>query len=143
MRDHESNIESTAQVEAPQADRRAFMKSAVKTVVAGTAVVGLAASIGNAEAAPTIAATCGGSLDVPRAVVKAKVLFNNQMGIKRQDIIDLLGGIFDKSTCPTCGLGGFPGPFEPGTVLEITLGTAFLQRDQPVDVIFTEAGGGF
>jgi hypothetical protein len=143
MKDNESNVESTAQVEGAQADRRAFMKSAVKTVVAGTAVVGLAATIGNAEAAPGIAATCGGLVEVPRAVVKAKVLINNQMGIKRQDILDLVGGIFDKSACPTCGLGGFPGPFDPGTVLEITLGTAFLGRDQPVSVIFTEAGGGF
>jgi hypothetical protein len=141
MEDHESSNESQSeagQAEVRAADRRAFMKSAVKTVVAGTAVVGIAGSVGRAEAAT---ASCGGSLVAPKAVVKAHVVFNNQAPVKRQDIINVIGGIFDGSVCAACGLGGYPGPFDPGTVIEITLGTAFLQSDQLSSVLFTDAGG--
>ena len=145
MGDHESGDESnieSAQVETRAADRRAFMKTAVKTVVAGTAVAGLAASVGRAEAAPLVTAACGGSLAAPKAVVKANVLLNNQAAIKRQDIITLINGLFDGSGCPACGLGGFLNNRDPGVIVEITLGTAFLAADQAAAVVFTEAGLG-
>src|ERR1044071_4557305 len=140
MDENESRETQTQTAPAPEsrgADRRSFMKTAVKTVVAGAAVAGVAGAAGKAEAA-----TCGGLIPVPKAVVKAHVRFNNQAQIKRQDIINVLNGIFDTSVCPTCGLGGF-GPWDPGTVLEITFGTAFMGGDQISNVMFEQVGGGF
>lgn len=119
-------------------DRRSFMKTAVKTVVAGAAVAGITGVAAKAEAA-----TCGGSLVAPKAVVKANVQLNNQLPIKSQDIQAIINGLFNGSACPTCGLNGFPGPIDPGTIIQITIGTAFLPGDQMSSVIFTDAGGGF
>jgi hypothetical protein len=139
MEDNESRETQTETApESRGADRRSFMKTAVKTVVAGAAVAGVVGAVGKAEAAPS----CSGPQPVPKAVVKAHIRFNNQAQIKRQDILAIINGIFDTSVCPTCGLGGYPGPWDPGTVLEITLGTAFLGGDQLSSVSFEQAGGG-
>jgi hypothetical protein len=127
--------------ESKSADRRAFMKTAVKTAVTGTVVAGIAASVSKAEAAPAAGGTCGEPIQVPNAVVKARVLFNNQMEINRQNIIDVLGGIFDNGVCAACGLGGYPGPKEPGTVTEISLEMAYLPKGQLSAVIFSDSGG--
>lgn len=137
MESNESKTPSVAQAESTSADRRAFMK----TVVTGTVAAGLVATAGKAEAATTVAGTCGAAVEVPRAVVKARVLLNNQMQIDRNHIIDVIGGIFDGSVCAACGLGGFPGPKDPGTVTEIKLEMAYLPKDQLSAVIFSESGG--
>ena len=135
MADHESN-ESNPEA---QADRRSFMKTAVKTVVAGAAVAGIAGASSTAQAAPS----CGGSLIAPKAVVKAHVTFNNQVQLKRDDILSLVTSLFNGSVCPTCGLNGFPGLRDPGTIIEINIGSGFLPSDQLSNVQFTDAGGGF
>lgn len=131
MAEHESSESNE-----PSADRRSFMKTAVKTVVAGAAVAGIAGASSTAQAA-----TCGGTLTAPKAVVKATVRFNNQLAIKRDDVIAVITGLFNGSQCPACGLNGFPGPVDPGTIIEINIGSAFLPQDQLSNVIFTEAGG--
>src|SRR5262249_14223832 len=97
MEDNESNPES------PAADRRSFMKAAVKTAVAGAALAGIAGAASTAEAG-----VCSTAIAVPRSVVKARVLFNNQMQITRQNLLDALNKILDASRCTACGLGGFP-----------------------------------
>ena len=146
MEDNESNNESkalsAAQLESESADRRTFMKAAVKTAVAGAVVAGIAASAGKAEAATAITGTCGGAVVVPKAVVKARVMFNNRLAITRQNVIDVLGGIFDGCACPACGLGGVPGNTNPGTVTEIELAMAYLDGSQVSAVIFTDANTG-
>ncbi len=145
MENNESNNESkslsAAQPESGPADRRAFIKAAVKTAVAGTVVAGIAASAGKAEAA-TVTGACGGAVSVPKAVVKAQVMFNKSLPITRQNIIDVLWGVIDGSSCPGCGLGGFPGTTDPGTVTQIELGTAYLEGSQVSAVIFTDANTG-
>ena len=135
MADHES---SESNSEAAQADRRSFMKTAVKTVVAGAAVAGIAGASSTAQAA-----SCGGSLIAPKAVVKAHVTFNNQAQIKREDVLAIINGLFNGSACPACGLNGFPGLRDPGTIIEINIGSGFLPPDQLSNVQFTDAGGGF
>lgn len=137
MENDDSNTQSGAG-ESVSADRRSFMRVAVKTVVAGTAVAGIAAAAGTASAAPV----CGGSVQVPKAVVKARVLCNATKPIRREELIAVIGSIFDSSTCPACGLGGYPGPWDPGTVLELSLETAFLPEGQPAAVMFTQIAGG-
>lgn len=136
MADHESNESNS---EAAKADRRSFMKTAVKTVVAGAAVAGIAGASSTAQAA----SSCGGSLIAPKAVVKAQVTFNNQVQVKREDVLAIISGLFNGSVCPTCGLNGFPGPRDPGTIIEINIGSGFLPSDQLSNVQFTDAGGGF
>jgi hypothetical protein len=135
MENDDTNMESG---ETVSADRRSFMRVAVKTVVAGTAVAGIAAAAGTASAAPV----CGGSVQVPKAVVKARVLCNAAKPIRRDDLIAVISSIFDASTCPACGLGGYPGPWDPGTVLELSVETAFLPEGQPAAVMFTQIAGG-
>lgn len=136
MESNESKTPSVAQAESTSADRRAFMK----TVVTGTVAAGLVATAGKAEAA--VEGTCGAAVEVPAAVVKARVLLNNQMQIDRNHIIDVIGGIFDGSVCSACGLGGWPGGTkDPGTVTEIKLERAFLPKGQLSAVIFTESSG--
>jgi hypothetical protein len=130
MAEHES---SESNPEA--ADRRSFMKTAVKTVVAGAAVAGIAGASSTAQAA-----SCGGSLIAPKAVVKANVVFNNQQQVKRDEIIALINTLFNGSFCTFCGLNGFPGPRDPGTIIEINISSGFLPSDQQSNVIFTEAG---
>jgi hypothetical protein len=146
MENNESNNESkslsAAQPEPGPADRRAFIKAAVKTAVAGTVVAGIAASAGKAEAATAVTGICGGAVTVPKAVVKAQVMFNKGVPITRQNIIDVLWGIIDGSSCPACGLGGFPGTNDPGTVTQIELGTAYLDGSQVSAVVFTDANNG-
>jgi hypothetical protein len=146
MENNESDNDSKLPVttdEPRSADRRSFMRAAVKTAVAGGVVAGIAASVTKAEAAPRVAAAgaCGAAVEVPKAVVKARVLLNNQMQIGRQNIIDILGGIFDGSVCAACGLGGYPGPIDPGTVTQISVEMAYLPKDQLSAVIFSDAGG--
>lgn len=135
MAEHES---SESNEPGAQADRRSFMKTAVKTVVAGAAVAGIAGASSTAQAA-----TCGGSLIAPKAVVKAHVTFNNQVQVKRDDVLALVSALFNGSVCPACGLNGFPGPRDPGTIIEINISSGFLPSDQLSNVIFTDAGGGF
>jgi hypothetical protein len=135
MESNESKTPSVAQAESTSADRRAFMK----TVVTGTVAAGLVATAGKAEAA--VEGTCGAAIEVPNAVVKARVLLNNQMQIDRNHIIDVIGGIFDGSVCAACGLGGYPGTKDPRSVTEIKLERAYLPQGQLSAVIFTESGG--
>ncbi|HMG23816.1 MAG TPA: hypothetical protein VK607_20925 [Kofleriaceae bacterium] len=137
MENDDSNNQS-AESEPKSADRRTFMRAAVKTVVAGTAVAGIAAASGTASAAPAV---CGGNVQVPKAVVKARVLCNAQKPIRRDDLIALINGIFDTSVCPACGLGGFPGPWDPGTVIELSIENSFLPDGQAAAVLFTQVGG--
>jgi len=140
MEDRESSHESnpgSAAAESRAADRRAFMKSAVKTVVAGTAIAGIAATAGKADAA------CPVSVVAPKAAVKAHLLFNNQVAFKRQDLINLINQIFDGGPCPTCGLGGYPQILQGDpAIIEIRLATAFLPSDQLSTVVFTDAASG-
>jgi hypothetical protein len=135
MQNDDSNNSSSG-AEAAGADRRSFMRTAVKTVVAGAAVAGgVAAMTGSASAAPQIPGACG-AVTVPKAVVKARVVCNNIKRIRRDDLITLLTSIFDASSCPACGLGGFPGPLEDYTIAAISLETGFLPEGQPAAVIF-------
>jgi hypothetical protein len=144
MQNNESGNEGQsveAGADAKAADRRSFMRAAVKTAVAGTVAVGIAGAASKADAAPLVGA-CGAAVEVPKAVVKARVLLNNQVKLGRQDIIDILGGIFNGSACTVCGLGGFPGTRDPGTVIEIGFELAYLPKDQLSAVVFTEVNGG-
>jgi hypothetical protein len=142
MKNHESNNESEipsgAQLESMSGDRRAFIKAAVKTAVAGTVVAGIATSAGTAEAGTT-SGFCGTPVVVPPAVVKARVLFNKQIPITRQQVMATLSSIFDASSCLSCGMVGVFGPFDPGTVTEIHLGLGYLDGSQVSAVSFTDA----
>ena len=90
--------------------------------------------------------TCGAQMEVPRAVVKARVLLNSQMEVKIDDIIGVVHDIFENGACPICGLGGWPTdpndpqPWDPGTITEVAFERAFLPEGQLAAVVFTEAG---
>ena len=131
--DNESNHPPAARAESRSSDRRGFMKAAV----AGAAVAGIAATAGKAEAG----GVCTGIVTVPRALVKGRVLFNNQLQITRQTIDDVLSRIFNASACPTCGLAGFLNG-NPGVVTELRLETAYLEPNQQFSVIFSNASVG-
>jgi len=135
MENKDSKTASVVQPEPASADRRAFMR----TVVTGTVAAGIAASVSNAEAAPAASAQVA---EVPRAVVSARVLLNKAYAIDRQHIIDVIGGIFDGSNCPNCGLNGVPDPTDPGTVIDIKVESAYLSKDLRSTVVFTDAGKG-
>ena len=125
---------TSEQSEAKSEGRRSFLKAAI----GGAAAAGVVATVSKAAAAP--AATCGAANQVPRAIVKAQVLFNNDYNVTLQEIIDHIHTVFDGSVCSACGMGGWPGPRDPGTVIELQLARAFLPKDQKSAVIYTGAG---
>src|SRR5262249_39700392 len=141
MENRESNSESGAS-DAQPADRRTFMKAAVKTAVAGAVVAGGAAAPRRPHATagnPPRRAACGTAVQVPPAVVKAQVLFNNQMPVTLDNLFETLRGIFSASACPMCGFGGVPGPRDPGTVIEVSLRAGYLDTGHLAIVNFMDA----
>jgi hypothetical protein len=134
MENKDSKNPAAVQSDPASSDRRAFMR----TVVTGSVAAGIAATVGKAEAAPVSSAAY---TEVPRAVVSAKVLLNKAYPVDRQHIIDVIGGIFDGSCCPNCGLGGVPDP-NPGTVTDIKVEMAYLSKDIKSTVVYTDSGSG-
>ena len=131
--DNELNHPPATQAESRSSDRRGFMKAAV----AGAAVAGIAVTAGKAEAG----GVCTPVMTVPRALVSARVLFNNQLQITRQNIEDVLSRIFNASACPNCGFGGFLNQ-GLGVLTELRMETAYLDPSQQVSVIFSNASVG-
>ena len=136
MESNESKKPSVAQAEPSSADRRTFMKN----VVTGTVAAGIVASVGKAEAAPAAAAdTCGVQARLPPdRPVKATILLNRNAQITRDEIIDVIGGIFENGGCPPCGLFGWPGG---GTIDDIKFEKAYLAEGQVALVAYTDADG--
>lgn len=142
MENGKSGSEAKAQAaaqDARTADRRAFMR----TVVTGTAVAGIAACTGSVEAATgtQALAQCAEPVSVPKAVVQASVLLNNQRELRIDRIHDILDELFNGSNCPTCGLGGIPGGgTNPGTITNVALRMAYLPDEVESMVVFTDSG---
>jgi hypothetical protein len=136
MDSNESKKQPVAQTEPSSADRRTFMKN----VVTGTVAAGIVASVGKAEAATAAGAdTCGAQAKLPQdRAVKATIMLNRNSRISRDQIIDVIGGIFENGGCPPCGLFGWPGG---GTIDDISFEKAYLPDDVTMLVAYTDADG--
>jgi hypothetical protein len=137
----DAKAQAEAQDESRTADRRAFMR----TMVTGTAVVGIAACTGSVEAATATQplAQCGGPVEVPKAVVQASILLNNRHELRLDRLHEILDEVIGGSNCPTCGLGGWPpggGGTNPGTITNVALRMAYLPEEMESMVVFTDSG---
>jgi hypothetical protein len=132
MQSNESKAKpaAPAQAETVSADRRAFMK----TVVTGTVAAGLVASAGKAEAAA--ADPCGNPVQVPPSTVRAKLLVSADGRVTRDQIINVIGDIFNGSNCPNCGLIGIPD--DPREIKDILVAKAHLPAGTLTMVVFED-----
>lgn len=123
MESNESKSLSPAQAEPVSADRRAFMK----TMVAGTVVAGMTASVGKAEAATPVD-ICGGEVELPKGPSVVKVVFNQNKPPTVEMLQETIKELMGRSGCEGCGFVGIL-DFNERIIRELRFETAYLGKD--------------